>query len=263
MVMIVIMTLSILWIYGLISSWRNLTHIVEDKQSALNYAREAIEAVQNIRDTNWSKYILDARDQCWFSRYYDINCSLNDYNPSLPTTWNLYPDWLYIVWLGKYFQNMDTVSQKYWNTFSSVPSFVFDVSDNHFYLVGNKSGGAVFDDAADEDFFWIYLDSSGHPYQRNTPSNTTVSGDELCTKTKVADCQTRFRRIIQIEYPQQEPSNSLENDFGISACTSDWEDGDLHQRKHCLRVTVTVQWQDNYSGGSHEVVLEQIITNWN
>ena len=83
MVMIVIMTLSILGVYTVIISGRNLAHLLEDKQTALNYARESIEVVQNIRDTNWQKYTLDGKDRCWFARNYILDCALGGQNPSL------------------------------------------------------------------------------------------------------------------------------------------------------------------------------------
>lgn len=53
-----------------------LTNLTENRITALNLAREGIEAVSNIRDSNWLKYAND-KDLCWMTAFYDGGCIAN------------------------------------------------------------------------------------------------------------------------------------------------------------------------------------------
>jgi len=90
-VSMVIITIWIIWTYEIYFSTLFLSESSKNRITAIEIAREWIEAVTNIRDTNWIKFSADYKN-CWNVMDYNNNC-LND-------TWNTYDiqSWSYIVW---------------------------------------------------------------------------------------------------------------------------------------------------------------------
>lgn len=72
-VTIVVLTVGIIGAYTIISRGQNLTRTTEKRIQAINIAREWIEAVQNIRDTNWLLYSSDY-EHCWWTANYNPSC---------------------------------------------------------------------------------------------------------------------------------------------------------------------------------------------
>ena len=85
----VILTLGIIGTYGFIASAQKTSVSTENRILAINIAREGIEAVENIRNTNWLKFSSDYNN-CWKVRNYDTTCVGNN-NP------NIFPAGSYIV----------------------------------------------------------------------------------------------------------------------------------------------------------------------
>lgn len=73
MVVIIILTIGITGAYNIISSGQKLSSTTENRIKAINIAREGLEAVENIRDTNWIKFSSDYNN-CWKVKNYDITC---------------------------------------------------------------------------------------------------------------------------------------------------------------------------------------------
>jgi len=73
MVVIIILTIGITGAYNIISSGQKLSSTAENRIKAINIAREGLEAVENIRDTNWIKFSSDY-DNCWNVKNYDVGC---------------------------------------------------------------------------------------------------------------------------------------------------------------------------------------------
>ncbi len=73
MVVIIILTIGITGAYNIISSGQKLSSTAENRIKAINIAREGLEAVENIRDTNWIKFSSDYNN-CWKVKDYDTTC---------------------------------------------------------------------------------------------------------------------------------------------------------------------------------------------
>jgi len=73
MVVIVILTIGIVGTYGILNSGQKISIGAENRLKAINIAREWIEAVENIRDSNWIKFSNDY-DNCWKVKNYDPLC---------------------------------------------------------------------------------------------------------------------------------------------------------------------------------------------
>ncbi|MBP8016627.1 hypothetical protein KAZ01_01330 [Candidatus Gracilibacteria bacterium] len=73
MVVLVVLTVGVVGTYGILNSGQKLASTTENRVKAINIAREGIEAVQNIRDTNWIKFSSD-HTNCWKVLNYDPLC---------------------------------------------------------------------------------------------------------------------------------------------------------------------------------------------
>ena len=73
MVVIIILTIGITGAYNIISSGQKLSSTAENRIKAINIAREGLEAVENIRDTNWIKFSSDYNN-CWKVKNYNVGC---------------------------------------------------------------------------------------------------------------------------------------------------------------------------------------------
>lgn len=81
MVVIVILTIGIVGAYGIVSRWQNVARTTEKRIQAINLAREGIEAVQNIRDTNWILFSSDYT-HCWMSNKYIASGCIDNIVPA-------------------------------------------------------------------------------------------------------------------------------------------------------------------------------------
>jgi hypothetical protein len=86
-VVIIILTIWIIWAYNILNTWQKLNISTENRIKAINIAREWIEAVTNIRDTNWLKFSSDYIN-CWNTLNYDLSCIWN-------TSFTNYMSWSY------------------------------------------------------------------------------------------------------------------------------------------------------------------------
>lgn len=73
LVVLTIIVLWLTWIYNIYSKSMDLTIAVENKIQAIQIAREWIEAVTNIRDTNWLVFTSDPSN-CWKTLNYNDIC---------------------------------------------------------------------------------------------------------------------------------------------------------------------------------------------
>ena len=73
LVVLTIIVLWLTWIYNIYSKSMDLTIAVENKIQAIQIAREWIEAVTNIRDTNWLVFTSDPNN-CWKTLNYNDIC---------------------------------------------------------------------------------------------------------------------------------------------------------------------------------------------
>lgn len=73
MVVIVVLSVGIVGAYNIVMSGQKLSATSTNKIKAINIAREGLELVENIRDTNWLKFSSDY-DNCWKVRDYNPSC---------------------------------------------------------------------------------------------------------------------------------------------------------------------------------------------
>ncbi|MDD2907199.1 MAG: hypothetical protein PHH98_01025 [Candidatus Gracilibacteria bacterium] len=73
MVVTLIIVMGLTGVYKIYSESIKLTDSVETKIQAIQIAKEGLEAMTNIRDTNWLLFSSDKKN-CWKTFNYDISC---------------------------------------------------------------------------------------------------------------------------------------------------------------------------------------------
>lgn len=73
MVVLLIVVFWITWVYSLMSSSTKLADATGKRIEAIQIARDGLESLSNIRDSNWLKFAADY-ENCWNTYNYDTNC---------------------------------------------------------------------------------------------------------------------------------------------------------------------------------------------
>ncbi len=81
LVIMLIVSIWILWAFQLFSSGQKLSLNTKNKIQAISIAREGIEAMTNIRNTNWFLFSSD-NSSCWNSFNYNENCIWDNHSNS-------------------------------------------------------------------------------------------------------------------------------------------------------------------------------------
>jgi len=83
----------IIWLYQVLNSSIRLSNTTKNRIEAIEIAREWIEAMKNIRDTNWLTFAWD-KENCWNTLNYDSGCvwASSLVLISDTSTWILYQD---------------------------------------------------------------------------------------------------------------------------------------------------------------------------
>ncbi len=157
-VVIIIVTIGIVGAYGIINSGQKLSTTSENRIKAINIAREWLEAVENIRDTNWLKFSSDY-DNCWKVKDYNVTCIW--YTPPNPN-----------ILSGS---NILVQSGVLW-TLSGVSSPASIATAYTAYI----------------DQFPVFLDSNG---LTTTSGSLTMT---KCTPSITTNCRSMFSREIQV-----------------------------------------------------------------
>ncbi len=87
MVSLLIIIFWLIWIYSIYWRSQKVALSIENRVKAISMAREAIEVVHNIRDTNWLIYQADL-DNCWNTNYYNGLCLWNQWENYKITSWS-------------------------------------------------------------------------------------------------------------------------------------------------------------------------------
>lgn len=72
-IVLVIIWIWIVWSYKIFINSQKLSHTTKNRIQAIEIAREWIEIMKNIRDTNWMLYSFD-RKKCWNTLNYSTDC---------------------------------------------------------------------------------------------------------------------------------------------------------------------------------------------
>ncbi|MDD3120316.1 MAG: type II secretion system protein [Candidatus Gracilibacteria bacterium] len=155
---LVILTSGIIGTYGIINAGNKLEVGTENKIKAINIAREGIEAVQNIRDTNWIKLSSDYTN-CWNTKDYDATCIGNSS-------------------FGNFYSGSYTL-----------------INDGFkWYLSGTLANGENYSSGTYRNKFTVYIDGNGLTYQ----TGTLIPLPPLCDSFLSTNCRTLFTRQINI-----------------------------------------------------------------
>lgn len=110
MIVILIVTTWIVWTYNIFFESSKLIDSTANRLLAIEIAKEGIEAVTNIRDTNWIILWADY-ENCWNTFNYNVGCVWN--------TWigTDIPAWSYIIYsdINNKWQLISKLSWIYWN----------------------------------------------------------------------------------------------------------------------------------------------------
>lgn len=74
MITMLILSVGIMGAYQVATQGNNLERMTENRTKAIAFAREGLEATENIRDTNWLKFSTNYAN-CFDVLNYDINCT--------------------------------------------------------------------------------------------------------------------------------------------------------------------------------------------
>ena len=221
------------------NSLRNMTN-AKSRVIAVNIAREGIESMRNIRDTNWLLY-SDRRRDCW-----NHNTSLGLCDPNSPTP--ITPG-TYVV----YRRDNDTWQLALADRNITIDSDGDSIPDNDLDLtpLSLVDIDASIDSDGDGDLtndrdIYNHVDTD-----LTDPLGTEVQG-------------TNFQRHITIEYLEHlpneftAPSDISEPNDSINTL-SEWNDGAIDNvQLNRMRITSTVTWER--SGVQHRSELKTIIT---
>ncbi len=87
MILMMILVTWVTWMYNVYMSSVKLEKANSNKIIAINIAREWIEAMKNIRDTNWIIFSSD-KDNCWNSLNYNALCVWDNTDTYDITSWS-------------------------------------------------------------------------------------------------------------------------------------------------------------------------------
>ena len=85
-VMLVVVT-WVVWMYNIYDKSTKLSNSTKHRIEAIEIAREWIEAMKNIRNTNWLLYPADNKN-CWNSLNYNSSCVWNTWATTDISSWS-------------------------------------------------------------------------------------------------------------------------------------------------------------------------------
>ena len=234
-----------------LNSFRNMA-VAKQRIIAINIAREGIEAMRNIRDTNWLLY-SDKRRQCW---NHDPGAGVCDgLNPIQPGIYVIYQadDRTWQLEFADTDRDSDTDDPPDGIEDNDPDSNLVKLSlvDIDLSIDSDNADGNDDDDTGNDDDTDMY----------NHMDDRLDSPPPFGTLVK----STPFSRYIVIEYlenqpdPDTAPSKIDPPEESINTKT-EWEDGSNVPvtRLNRMRITSVVEWIQK--GDLHSVDLETIIT---
>ncbi len=166
MVGIVVVTAGIVWAFWVLSSGQKLAATTTDRVQAINFAREWVEAVKNIRDTNYFQYPANPSN-CWKVKNYVCSTALND----------SYQTWSYV--LAR--KDFATICDHCWylsGTNSSIEAKPIQIPNWDNY----------------RSTYALELDGSGY-----TITGSTSPSKPMCRNSTSTGCLTQFTREIALK----------------------------------------------------------------
>ena len=199
------------------SSLRNI-NTAKNRVIAVNISREGIEAMRNIRDTNWLKFSSNRRT-CWNHKPKTLasDTCTDSNNSIIPDEYIIYQD-------ENHRWRLDTTTKTQAN--DKIPLSLVDINPS----VNSDQKGGADDDADIYNHIGITDDSGG-----------TADNDALGRSYAQS---TIFKRIIKIEYITNNGCTidniTKFNNPSSSSCTNSATTNQLNR----IRVTSTVTWRE-------------------
>ena len=129
-IMILIITIWIVGLFNIYNSSIKVANSTKNKIQAIEIAREWIEAMENIRNTNWQILWAD-KDNCWNTFNYNNNCIWNN-----STTYDISP-WMYKIynqnWRWKLLKASSSLTTKNYKDPNYRNFFRVKLDSNWFY----------------------------------------------------------------------------------------------------------------------------------
>lgn len=129
-IVLLIVVMWIVWTYTIFTSSQKLSNTTQNRLEAIQIAREWLEAISNIRDTNWLMFSANY-ENCFMTLNYDANCITADDSD----IWSIViGSWSYII-----YQDSDNrwrvESKTLWSWFDDDyrGKFLVFVDNNWFY----------------------------------------------------------------------------------------------------------------------------------
>lgn len=95
MIVMLIVTIWIVWTYTIYTNSMKISDSTSYRIQAISIAKDGIESITNIRDTNWILFWANI-DNCWNTYNYNWACITADWTPSYEYTY--ISTWSYIVY---------------------------------------------------------------------------------------------------------------------------------------------------------------------
>ena len=229
-----------------LNSVRNMA-IAKQRIIAVNIAREGIEAVRSIRDTNWLLF-SDRRRQCWNNEPGVTPCDGN--SPIEPG--------YYVVYKhtdGPWHLDFADLDRDADEDGDSI--FDNDVDPDIIKLSLVDIDTSVDSDGLDPDDSGDGLDDDTDMYNHKDSALSDTFGTEVKS--------SRFSRYIIIEYLENQPdlAGTAANDPPIESINTEdeWDDFGIAQSElNRMRVTSVVEWIQK--GNLHSIELKTILTDY-
>jgi len=226
----------------ILNSMRNLSNS-KQRVIAVNLAREGIEAVRSIRDSNWLLY-SSSRRQCWNHDPSSGVC--NGGTPILPGTYIVYkhaPEGGWRLQLADEAPGIDSGSPPDGipdNDLDLIPLSLVDIDPS------TDSDGEDPDESGDG------LDDDTDMYNHMLAGVTDPYGIEATT--------TPFSRYVVIEYLENQPGgdSSITPPNDAINTVTEWNNATSQAALNRMRITSVVDWSKG--GVSYSVELKTIIT---
>ncbi len=115
LVIMLIILVGTIWMYTIFGKWQNLSITTSNRIQAIQIAREWLEAMINIRDTNYLLYSANYKD-CWNTINYDSACVTRAPNQIVTNSYKIY-QWSDARWYLRNFTTWLYSNSTYRNNF--------------------------------------------------------------------------------------------------------------------------------------------------
>ncbi len=206
MIVLVVVVTWIVGVYGLMDSSQKLSRATANRIEAIQIARDGLEAMTNIRDTNWLLFAADTKN-CWNVLNYNINC------------------------VG------DTTATYDMNIGANQGIRLSKNASNQFFIDIQSYGGTAINDLSNSTYI-----SRFRVKREDTPSG---SWSGFYTQSGGTDIVPLYTREIQIEYFDSNGNgtiNSNDEKIKVTAIVQ-WSDGASVPSKRLQMSTILTNWK--------------------